>query len=521
VTFLAGDGMASLEQPMTGSSAGRPGLVWLVSVGAALALYVATMAPGLVWQDSGDYQLAAAQLDLSRPGDAVRVHPWFIVLAWALGHVGLWNYAYAANLASGLGAALAVGNVALLTRLVTGRTWPAVLAGITFAVGHGVWSHAVVAETYSWAAALVSAECLCAWAWRRSGKARWLLALLLVNGVAISNHLMAVLSLAVFGVWILSDALRGRAPAWLLPAGAVCWLIGGTLYWIVVGMEYERTGSILATLRSATVGAWGSSVFNVSDLVGLFGKSILYVGLNYPTPLALAMLAGVWGLWRRREALGRLIVILAILYFVWAVRYKVADQYAFFIPFYVFGSVLIGAGVSVVWPRLAGLKAWGLVALALVPIAVYAVLPTAARTAGYVFFKRELPYRDPYIFFLQPWRTGDHSARQFAEEVLESLPPGAVLFSDTTPAPPLLCLQKLEGQRPDVQIAAPGGLAPAMLKHYWGTSKNLMPEFEAEGRRVFVVTDYPGYMPTWMSELTRRVAFGHIFEVKRVGEVAK
>jgi hypothetical protein len=46
-----------------------------------------------------------------------------------------------------------------------------------------------------------------------------------------------------------------------------------------------------------------------------------------------------------------------------------------------------------------------------------------------------------------------------------------------------------------------------------------MPEFEAEGRRVFVVTDHPDYMPTWMVKFTRRAAFGHIFEVKRGGEV--
>ena len=513
--------MASLEQPVAKTPAGRPGWLWLASVAAALALYAATLAPDLVWQDSGDYQFEAARLDLARPGDAVRVHPWFIALAWALGHVGPWNYAYAANLASAIGTALAVGNVVLLARLVTGRTWPAVVAGITFGVGHAVWAHAVVAETYGWAAAFVSAEGLCAWAWRRSGKARWLLLLLLVNGVAISNHLMAVLSLAVFGVWILSGWTRGRAPWWILPAGAGCWLAGGTLYWIVLGMEYARKESILATLASGTVGAWGGSIFNSSDLAGLAAKSVLYVGLNYPTPLALAIFAGAWVLGRRREAMGRLIVILAVLYFAWAARYKVADQYAFFIPFYVFGSVLIGAGLSSVWPRLSGLKAWPLVALALVPIAVYAVLPAAARRAGYVFFQRELPYRDPYTFFLQPWRTGDRGARRFAEEVLEALPPGAVLFTDTTPAPPLVCLQKIEGRRPDVQIAAPGGLAPAMLKHYWGSPKDLMPEFQAEGRRVFVVTDQPAYMPKWMAEFTRRVAFGHILEVQQVGEVSK
>jgi hypothetical protein len=514
MTLRMDGSMASLEQPVGGSSGMRPGWLWAAVVAAALALYVATLAPDLVWQDSGDYQFAAARLDLHRPHDAVRVHPWFLVVAWALGRVGIWSYAYAANLASAIGTALAVGNVVLMVRLVTGRAWPAILGGILFGIGHAVWAHAVMAETYGWAAALVSAECLCAWAWLARRQARWLLLLFLINGVAISNHLMAVLSLAVFGVWVVVACVRGRARYSAIPAAAGCWIVGATLYWIVLGIEYEQTHSLLAALRSGTVGAWGSRIFNLSDLPGLLGKSILYVCLDYPTPLALAMFVGLWVLWRRRETFGRLMVILAVLYFAWAARYKVVDQYAFFIQFYVFGSVLIGTGIAVVWPRLAGVRAWVLLGLALLPIGIYAVLPAAAEKAGFVFFKRQLPHRDPYVYFLRPWRTGDHGARQFAEEVLDALPPRAVLFSDSTPAPPLVCLQELEGRRPDVEIAATGGLPGDRLRHYWGSTQNLMPEFQAEGRRVFVVSDHPEYLPAWMIVYTQRVPFGCVFEVQ-------
>ena len=506
--------MTSVGQPIDGTRGIRPEWLWLAAAAASLALYAATLAPGLVWQDSGDYQLAAARLDLSRPGDAVRVHPWFIVLAWALGRLGPWNFAYAANLASAVGTALASANVVLLIRLVTGRVWPAVLGGITFGVGHTVWAHAVMAETYGWAAAFVSAECLCAWAWLARAQARWLVLLFLVNGAAVSNHLMASLSLAVFGIWVLSECLRGRARYWVLPASAGCWVAGGTLYWIVLGMEYVRTHSLPAVLRSATVGEWSSNIFNLSDLPVLLGRSALYVGLNYPTPLALAMFVGLWVLWRRREAFGRLMVILAAVYFVWAARYKVADQYAFFIPFYVVGSVLIGAGIGILRPRLTGVRGCVLLGLALLPIGVYAVLPAAAQKAGFTFFERTLPHRDPYTYFLEPWRMGDHGACRFAEAVFEVLPPGAVLFTDSTPAPPLLWLQEIEGRRPDVQIVAPRGVAPEMLKHYWGSTKDLMPEFEAANRRVFVVSDHPAYMPPWMARYTRRVPFGDIFEVK-------
>jgi hypothetical protein len=485
--------MVRSEASAAGGGRGQGWRFWLAGLLAALLLYGVTLAPDLVWQDSGDYQFKAARLHLSRPGDAVRVHPWFLVVAHALGLIPIGNYAYAANLASALGTALAVANVLVLVRLMTGRTWPAAIAAASLAVGHAVWAHAVVAETYGWAAAFLSAECLCAWAWMAGRKGRWLLLLFLLNGAAISNHLMAVLSLAVFGAWMLYECFRRRAPAWVPPAAAICWLVGGTLYWIVLGMEYGQSGSLLETLRSATVGRWGSHIFNLADLPGLFGKTLLYVGLNYPTPLVLAIPVGAAVLVRRRDAFSRLVLVLAALYFLWAARYKVVDQYAFFIPFYVLASVLIGAGAAAMLESRSPRVAWVLLAAALLPVAVYAVLPAVTERAGYPSFPRRLPYRNPYVYFLQPWRTGDTSARRYAQDVLDSLPPGAVLAPDSTAAPPLMCLHVLEGQRPDVVIYGSG---------------------EVQGRRTFVTSDVPGYYPSRVVENGRLEPFGLVWEVK-------
>lgn len=471
----------------------RPGVLWLIGFLGALLLYVLTLAPDLVWQDSGDYQYEAARLNLSRPGDAVRVHPWFLVVAHVLGLVPLWNYAYAANLASAIGTAVAVANVLVLARLMTGRTWAAVIAAVSLAVGHAVWSHAVMAETYGWAAALLSAECLCAWAWIDRRKGRWLLLLFFLNGIAISNHMMASISLVVFAVWVLMECIRCRAPWRTLPASAGCWLAGGTVYWIVLGMEYMRCGSLVETLHSATLGRWGSQVLNVADLPSLLGKSALYVVLNYPTPLLLAVLVGAVVLVRRRDALSRILVVLGVLYFAWAARYKVMDQYAFFIPFYVVASLMIGAAVARVLGRCSGAWAATLLAAALMPVAVYAVLPSVMERVGYPSFPRRIPYRNPYVFFFQPWRACDYSARRFAEEVLASLPPGAVLEPDSTTLHPLLCLHDLEHARPDVQIGAKGNV---------------------DGRRVFVTSDVPGYVPEWVVKGKRLEPFGLVWEVK-------
>jgi len=484
-----------------------------------MALYAATAAPGLVWQDSGDYQVQAARLSLSRPGDAVRVHPWLIVLSYALGHAGPWDVPQAANLVSAVGTALAVANVLLLVRLLTGAAWPAVVGAVTFALGHTVWRHAVIAETYGWAAAFLSAECLCAWTYVRGGRMRWLLLLFVINGMGISNHLMAGLSLTVFGIWMLLEVVRGRVPWWLVPAAAGCWVVGGTLYWIVGAMELIRTGSVLATLRSMTVGRWGGAIFNVADLPRLIGRSVLYVGLNYPTPLALAAVAGVAVLARRHAgAPARLILILAVVYLAWAVRYNVPDQYAFFVPFYVCASVMIGVGAW--WLRLGLGRGTPAVCLALaaMPVVVYVILPGVAQRAGLQVSRHDVPYRDEYRYFLQPWKAGEQGPRNFVDDVFGRLPSQAVLFADSTVAPPLVYIQEFEKRRPDVLLVTQGTrptyLVPGEAAAWWGEAgAGLAARLRRQGRRTFVASEQRDYQPAWMRDRWRLVPFGCLWEV--------
>ena len=495
--------------------------LWLAAFALALALYVLTLSPDLTWQDSGEYQRTAAQLTWPpgadtvwcRPGEAVRVHPWFLVTARLLALPGVWTYAYAANLSSAVSMALAAANVVLLVYLMTRLRWAAVVAGLAFALGHTVWMFAVMSEVLGWTAAFLSAECLCAWAWSERRQARWWLLLFFLNGVALSNHLMALFSAAVFGVWLVIEVLRRRTPVWVLPAAAGLWLVGAALYGIVLGVEYGRTGDAAATLLSATVGGFGTKVSNVSSLPGLLGKSVLYLGLNYPTPVALAGLAGIVVLCRRRDGLSWALLAVAVAYFAWAARYNVPDQFSFFVPFYVLGSVLIGLGAAAMAAWRGRWVAPVSVVLAIVPVAVYAALPAAAREAGFVFVKRELPYRDPYTYFLQPWKCGDRSARQYAEEVLAALPDGAILLADTTASTPLKYVRDVEGVRRDVLIVDPYD-AKFVASHgpFWGSDASVVSRL-ASGRRVFVTSDAAGYVPKWVGPPSRLKPVGPVFEV--------
>jgi hypothetical protein len=497
---------------------------------AALLLYVATLAPGLVWQDSGEYQWnigrftwpptervpdgpdgpAAEEFSVwCRPGEAVRVHPWFLVVGRLLASPGLVGPAYAANLASALGTALAAANVALLACWLTGKRSAGAVAGLAFALGHAVWLYAVMAEVLGWEAAFLSAELLLAVAWYRTRRPLWLVLLFLVGGVAISNHLMASLGLAVFGAWVVIEVMRRRAPAWVLPAGAAAWLVGGTLYWIVLAIELGRTGSLGETFVSATVGGFGGKVAGVPGLGRMLAESGLYVALNHPTPLVLAVPLGAWLLLRRRDAPAVLVLVLAAVYFLWGARYDVPDQFSFFVPFYAVSSVLVGVGSAWVLERFGRKWTAVLVVLAILPAAAYAALPGAARQVELDVFARRVPYRDSFSYWFRPWKCGERSARRFAESALTAVPPEAVILPDTTTAPPLRYLQDVEGRRPDVQVVGPyeARFHPDLLV-YWSDAGDALDRARDDDRRVFVVSDHPRYVPPWAREGVRLVPFG-------------
>jgi hypothetical protein len=493
---------------------------WLAALAAALVLYGFTMAPDLVWHDAGYYQWEAGRLNLVRPGEAVRVHPFFVVLAHGLGQLGIWNYAKAASVASTLGTAVTVANVWLIVWLLARRLAPASVAALACMVAHTIWQQGVQPQTYGWSNAALSGMIACAVAYAQGGRARWLMPMFFAGGVGMSIHLMSQLGLAVLGVWVLVRALRRRTPAWVLPAGVALWVIGAALFWYVVYLEYERTQDVAATAQSALVGGWGSAIFNLQGIPRMLLRSLLMLVLNFPTPVALL---GLYGLWRSPRLLkgtpaALLLVVLLIVYAAFGARYRVANQNFFFTPVYMLAAVYIGLGLHAIGWAARRLAVAAIVILTLAVIPAYWLMAAEARARG--INPREsgpihqMPYRDFYAYYLMPWQQNQTGPRRFAEEVFEQLPPGAVLLPDSTTSPPLKCMHDIEGVRPDVLIVDPydAGFEPA-YRQWWQGDADLLPEFAANGRRVFVTSDYASYIPRWVAARTRLDPAGKIWEV--------
>lgn len=479
----------------------RLGREYLIALAAAVLLYGLTVAPGALWQDNGLAQVRVVQHDLRGDLGLALSHPLYYVLAIGFQCLPWQESAFKTNLVAAAFGAITVANVFLLLRLLTQRRWAAVVGAGSLAVAHTFWQHCALAEVYTVSTALLVAELLCLAQHARTSATRWLVLLCLANGLGVSNHLLAVLNLPVWGTLLLVLVVRGKVTAGGLTLCVLAWLGGAALYIALVAGESFGGRPLGAVLHSALFGeAYARNVLNMQLGPRLLVRSILYLGLNFPTPAALLALLGAAFLrrFRPRYVALSLAALLAI-HLVWAVRYDVPDQYTFFIPAVVLISILIGIGADCflqrrrgVWPRL-------LFATALLPPLVYAPLPWLARSAGLTLgVRRALPYRDTYTYFLWPWKTGYQGARRFATEVEQVLPEGSVLLADDTSARPIH-YRMLTGQwRKQIAVWPPPPSERAAPGVLWPSASELAESLAAG--RVFVVTPVPGYCPSWVME---------------------
>lgn len=472
---------------------------WFAGFAVAALLYLATMAPGITWQDPGEFQVRLAQHDWrNHPYGLARVHLVTLGLGEALRLALGLSPAVAATTASALCGAVTVANLLVLLRWLLGSPLAAGLAAALLAFAHPFWRFSCLAEAFTPTTALMTAEWLCLVAAVRTADPRWAVLLALCNGLGWANHNFALLSALCYGLAAIVFARRWwKGPATLLVCAAVlaAWVVGASPLLAMAAAEYATGGATLSEiLRSLFVGQYASAVFNLrfgaSDLL----RVVAFLGLAFPTPIVLLAVVGVRFLHRRLpRPLFLVFVLLLIVHFLFAARYRVPDQYAFFIPVVVILALFTGAGLDVFLRRPSPARtALACAAIAWMPV-FYALLPPLARRLPAAIVplpKRPVPYRDPYAWFLRPWKTGYRGAERFGREALATLPPDALLIADSTTERPIIYLQTVEGLRRDVQVNR-GGRQPWLVPTPL-TAENLR-DLAAQGR--LYSTAPPDYWP--------------------------
>jgi hypothetical protein len=252
----------------------------------------------------------------------------------------------------------------------------------------------------------------------------------------------------------------------------------------IVARQAAEAGLIPA-VRSALFGnGWQADVLGGSAAAVRMGAGcILY---NFPNAALVLAAAGVWAF--RKAPLRPLrwcFCGLTGIYLAFAIRYPVMDQFMFFVPFYAMVAVLAGVGLGSLKP---GTYRWAApVALAglLAAPALYAAMPSIARSAHLpVPGRKDLPFRDPLRYWLSPWKGGENSAGLFARAALGDVPAGGVIIADGTSLYPLLWTRRIDGLGRNVELLE-------------GASREQIPPGTPN---VFAVSATPGYYPPWLAE---------------------
>ena len=513
VTSIVGNDTSNIE----GSRRRR--WYWFGALAVALALYRATMAPGVLWGDSGEAQLHVLLGGwYLGEGEIVRSH----VLYYAIARCLRWCFSleayHAANLVAAVAGAVTVANVAWLSAALC-RTRTAVFCGTTLLLlSHTLWQQSTGAEVLTLTTALLTLELALCVKLVETSRLRWIALIGLTSGLGLSNHNLAMLMWPVYAV----VAFRYRA-AWASYRGRACitamgaLLVGAVPVLVLCFDHFAAHGSLGDTVQSLLVGHYQENVSNIGRLPVLIARAAAATVLNFPTPLIVAGLLGVIGMRSIVLAPMRWITVGGLLmYGAFGARYDVPDQHTFLLPAFCFFGLMIAVGVdrlvSHARPRWC---TWMLCACAGFAPMVYAVLPAVLRSVDSNVLpvpRRIVPYRDPLKWFVQPWRCGYDGPERFAMETLSALPVGAWLDVDSTLLPPLNYVQACDGLRRDVRLDC------VLARQSWfDDGAEAFPRLrraKLEAGLLFAATDDRRYLATWLREARVRLeAFGLVYRV--------
>jgi hypothetical protein len=486
---------------------------YAVVLAGALLLYAVSCAPGPLWQDSGLIQYRIWHNDIEGFLGLAISHPLFYIVAIAAKYVPLGDFAHRVNMVSSLAGAVTVANVFLFVRLWLGKLFPALLAAVTLAVSHTFWRHASVIETYTLWAAFFSAELILLLQYSKTRRVAYLYWLGLVNGLAMAVHLLALIPLACYAVFV--AALLAKRDIHLKDIAIIILLlvVGALPYEYLIIKNMVQTGDVTGTLASAVFGArWQGAVLNTALSAKIIKENISFILLNFPTPNILLFFIGWFALVKTSPtaAFRNILIAVTVLFLVFAFRYTVVDRYAFFIPFYCLGSIFIGLGAHLLQQRTNGKVILYLVLIfSLLPVGVYAAAPALAEKMQLGLGTRgDIPYRDDYRYFLQPWKTGYAGAERFAHEALCEAEQDAIICADTTTVAPLLYAQEVQGKRPDVKIVSGSVHSRSAAELNADTIEALLAE-----RPIYVVSRERGYCPAFIADKYELVQAGLFWRV--------
>lgn len=427
-----------------------PTMTGIIGATCAMLLYALTVAPTFSWGDSADL---AMRLVSDADQSFVGTHRDYVLFRF-LGQAAEWlpiqDAGLRANLFTAFWGAVTVGAVAFCVQVICRARAAAFAAAGSLTVAHSFWLLSVIAEVYTFNAALVFLVFALIVAWWDSGSQRLLWVAAFFAGLALLHHATGlVLVTAILPLLAMRARQIGAANA---AAVIIIFLLTSSAYWLSV---FARLGAELGLLDALGLRMSQNAFFEVSATKEAL-KFFAYLTFNFAGIGIFLGLIGFAQTLKNREWAAFPPLLWAVAFIFAGITSSIPDKFNVYVLVYPSFAILVGIGAAWVIKRFA-LQVRSSVAilavLLLIPPAGYATAVWASRILGVdLVGARIAPLRDNSTYFLWPPKTGDFGPRIFAEHALTDLPEGSILIADYTLWRPIYFVQVVEALRTDVDV---------------------------------------------------------------------
>ena len=326
-----------------------------LAAACAFTLYATTLLPGQDLGDTASFQAIAGERYLTpRQG-----YPLYFAVAGLAVHALPLEHAHAANVASAVLAAAAVGLVALVAAELAGGALAGLMAGLLLAASYTFWSQAIIAEVYALHLFVIAACLLALLAWSRKPTAFRLAFLFLLVAAGFGNHLSMVLLLPGFTLFLLvtppgaRELLRPRTllvAAILAALGALQYL-WNVLPWLGEPDQPHGLELLRAFWFDVTKSDWRATMVAAIPSQRMPARLAMYwfdLRQQFGIPgVSAAVIGAAWLSWRDWRR-GLLLATVFLVNWAFAVTYNVGDAHVFYLPSHLVVAVFGGCGAAAV-----------------------------------------------------------------------------------------------------------------------------------------------------------------------------
>jgi hypothetical protein len=341
----------------------------------ALGFYIRTLAPDVLYGDSGEFQTLAYTLGYTHSTG----YPIYLLLARLVGFLPVGNLAWRINLFSAISAAVSVGIVYLLILRYTRNVWGAFLGSFALLLSYTFWSQAIIAEVYTPAIFVMLISVWLLMSWQEEplvGKWKLLIAAaLIVSGVGVhaSVGLLAP-GVVVLVLWVIVKNRNSLS----LAQSVLVYAAGGAALGFVLLMagflviDYnDPLSSFYRVTLEPSRSIWGLTLEDINSpgkrfyytFTGMQWQNAIFpqgfslyaeflkfqsrfIDQEFSFIFYLISVAGFGALARKYPVSGSYFLMSFIILLFFILNYQPPDKYVFYIPLYVLMSISAGCGIG-------------------------------------------------------------------------------------------------------------------------------------------------------------------------------